>query len=197
MIEYEKLKERILKVLDEQLPGELAYHGTHHTEDVLEVCDAYIERESVDEKEATLLRAGVLFHDFGFTRSFDNHEENGALLAERILPDFGFEKEDIQIVKGLIMSTKIPQQPRTKLEKIICDADLDYLGRDDYYPISNSLFEELKALGRIQTEAQWKALQVRFLEAHKYHTDFAIEYRQPEKENRIKELKALNGSQRT
>lgn len=194
MIEYEKLKERILKVLDEQLPGELAYHGTHHTLDVLEVCNAYIERESVGDKDALLLRVGVLFHDFGFTRSFDNHEENGAILAERILPDFGFNKEDVQIVRGLIMSTKIPQEPRTKLEQIICDADLDYLGREDYYPISNTLFEELKALDRIQTEAQWNALQVGFLEAHKYHTDFAIENRQPEKEKRIEELKALNGS---
>jgi predicted metal-dependent HD superfamily phosphohydrolase len=193
MIDYEKLKQRILTLLNEQLPSDLAYHGTHHTLDVLDVCNAYIERESITDKEALLLRTGVLFHDFGFTRSFDNHERNGANLAEEILPDFGFSEQDIKTVEGLIMATKIPQEPGSELEKIICDADLDYLGRDDYYPISNTLFKELQSLGKIKTEEQWKALQIGFLEAHHYHTDFAIENRQPEKEKRIAELKAKNG----
>jgi len=194
MIEYEKLKERILDLLDEQLPGDLTYHGTHHTLDVLDVCNAYIERGSIEERDALLLRTGVLFHDFGFTRSFDDHERNGAILAEKVLPDYGFSAEEIKIVEGLIMSTKIPQKPETDLEKIICDADLDYLGRDDYYPISNTLFQELKSLGKIETEEEWNALQIGFLEAHNYHTSFAIENRQPEKEKRIAELKAQNGS---
>ena len=194
MIEYEKLKERILDLLDEQLPGDLTYHATHHTLDVLDVCNAYIERGSIEERDALLLRTGVLFHDFGFTRSFDDHERNGAILAEKVLPDYGFSAEEIKIVEGLIMSTKIPQKPETDLEKIICDADLDYLGRDDYYPISNTLFQELKSLGKIETEEEWNALQIGFLEAHNYHTSFAIENRQPEKEKRIAELKAQNGS---
>ena len=194
MIEYKKLKERILNLLDEQLPSDLTYHGTHHTLDVLDVCNAYIERGKITERDALLLRAGVLFHDFGFTRSFDDHERNGAILAEKVLPDFGFNSEEIKTVGGLIMATKIPQNPKTELERIICDADLDYLGRDDYYPISDTLFKELKSLGTIETEAEWNALQVGFLEAHCYHTDFAIENRQPEKEKRIAELKAKNGS---
>mgnify|MGYP001811909591 FL=1 len=190
MIEYEKLKERILDLLDEQLPGDLTYHGTHHTLDVLDVCNAYIERGSIEERDALLLRTGVLFHDFGFTRSFNDHERNGAILAEKVLPDFGYGQEEIKTVEGLIMATKIPQKPETELEKIICDADLDYLGRDDYYPISNTLFQELKSLGKIKTEEEWNALQIGFLEAHNYHTTFAIENRQPEKEKRIAELKA-------
>ena len=190
MIEYEKLKERILDLLDEKLPGDLTYHGTHHTLDVLDVCNAYIERGSIEERDALLLRTGVLFHDFGFTHSFDDHERNGAILAEKVLPDFGYGPEEIKTVERLIMATKIPQKPETELEKIICDADLDYLGRDDYYPISNTLFQELKSLGKIETEEEWNALQIGFLEAHNYHTTFAIENRQPEKEKRIAELKA-------
>jgi predicted metal-dependent HD superfamily phosphohydrolase len=189
MVDYNRLKERILGFLEERLPGELYYHGTHHTLDVLEVCDEYIEREAIGSKEALLLRTAVLFHDFGFTQSFEDHEENGAALAERILPDFGFTDRDIQIVKGLILATRIPQSPKNKLEKIICDADLDYLGRDDYYPISNTLYEELKFLGKIKNEEEWDQLQIRFLEAHSYHTEFAIENRQPEKEKRIADLK--------
>ncbi len=194
MIEYEKLKERILKLLDEQLPADLTYHGTHHTLDVLDVCNAYIGRDGIGEKDGILLRTGVLFHDFGFTRSFEDHERNGAMLAEKVLPDFGFGPKEIKTVEGLIMATKIPQKPQTDLEKIICDADLDYLGRDDYYPISDTLYRELKSLGKIETEEQWNALQINFLEAHRYHTDFALKNRQPEKEKRLAELKAKHES---
>lgn len=189
MVDYNRLKEKILSLLEEQLPEELYYHGTHHTLDVLEVCNEYIERDKIQPREALLLRTGVLFHDFGFTRSFEDHEKNGATLAEQILPDFGFDRRDIETVKDLIMSTRIPQSPKTELEKIICDADLDYLGRDDYYPISNTLFEELKSLKKIDDEEAWIDLQIRFLEAHSYHTDFAIENRQPEKAKRLEELK--------
>ena len=189
MVDYTKLKEKILSLLEKQLPEELYYHGTHHTLDVLEVCNEYIERDKIQPRDALLLKTGVLFHDFGFTRSFEDHEKNGATLAEQILPDFGFDRKDIETVKGLILSTRIPQSPKTELEKIICDADLDYLGRDDYYPISNTLFEELKSLNKIDDEEAWIDLQIRFLEAHRYHTDFAIENRQPEKAKRLEELK--------
>lgn len=189
MVDYNKLKEKILSLLEEQLPKELYYHGTHHTLDVLEVCNEYIERDGTPSRDAFLLRTGVLFHDFGFTKSFEDHERNGAFLAESILPDFGFDHGDIETVKSLVLATRIPQSPKNQLEKIICDADLDYLGRDDYYPISNTLYDELKSLGKIQDEEEWIQLQIRFLEAHRYHTDFAIENRQPEKEKRIAELK--------
>jgi len=189
MVDYNKLKARVLGYLEDQLPEELFYHGTHHTLDVLKVCNDYIERNEIVAKEALLLRTGVLFHDFGFTRSFEDHEKNGAFLAQRILPDFGFDQSDIEVVKGLILATRIPQNPSNDLERIICDADLDYLGREDYYPISETLYKELKSLGKIETEKEWNQLQIRFLEAHKYHTDFAVENRQPEKEIRIAELK--------
>ena len=189
MVNYNKLKETILGFLEEQLPEELYYHGTHHTRDVLEVCDEYVTRDEIPTKDALLLRTGVLFHDFGFTSSFEDHEKNGALLAEKILPDFGFNKEDIEVVKSLILATRIPQNPKSQLEKIICDADLDYLGRDDFYPISHTLYKELKSLGKIDSEEEWDQLQIRFLEAHRYHTDFAIENQQPEKEKRIAELR--------
>ena len=92
------------------------------------------------------------------------------------------------MVKGLIWATKIPQSPKTKLEKIICDADLDYLGRRDFYQISDQLFKELKLRGLLGNKKEWNRIQISFLEGHSYHTKFALENRQPVKEKRIAEL---------
>ena len=191
MWRFEKLKQIILRILREGLPDYLSYHGVHHTLDVLEVCEEYIEREGLEGEDACLLKVGALMHDIGFTESFENHEATGARIAEKILPDFDFTQDQIAVVKGLIMATKVPQRPKNILEKIICDADLDYLGRDDFYPISSTLFDELKAISKIKSESDWNRLQILFLESHHYHTDFAIKNRQPEKEKRLNELREL------
>ena len=118
-------------------------------------------------------------------------EIRGAEIAKELLAKYDFKTEDINIIVGLILSTKVPQTPNTLLEKMICDIDLDYLGRSDFYKISNYLFEELQYTIGLKDKNEWNKIQVKFLKAHSFHTDFAIKKRQPEKEKRIEELKAL------
>ena len=91
----------------------------------------------------------------------------------------------------MIQATKIPQEPKNILEEIIADADLDYLGRSDFYPISYSLFEELKSMEAIKTEDEWNRIQVNFLEQHHFFTKTCINKRKAEKQKRLMELKKL------
>lgn len=188
---YIKLRKKGIEILNTQLSGELFYHGIHHTYDVCNVINQYIRREKINSYQAKLLRIGALFHDIGFTISNQNHEEKSVEIAKKYMTDFGFSKNDFNVVKGLILATKIPQSPKNQLEKIICDADLDYLGRADFYPISNQLFKELKAFSIFKTMDEWNMAQIKFLEAHSYHTKFARKNRQPEKEKRIVEIKNM------
>lgn len=189
MKDYQALKKEALQLLESKLPAHLHYHGLSHTLDVLQVCDQYIEREAIASHEAALLRIGALLHDIGFTVSPTKHEERSAELAGPMMEKHGYSRADIKLVEGLIRATRVPQSPRNFLEEIICDSDLDYLGRDDFYTISNQLYEELKSLSVISDKAEWNQMQIRFLETHTYHTNFARTYRQPKKEQRIRELK--------
>ena len=186
---YIQLRKKAFEILQSDLSEELYYHGFHHTLDVLNVCNQYIKREKIKKYDAKLLRIGALLHDIGFTISNVNHEDRGVEIAKQLMDDFGFSKADFKVVKGLILSTRIPQDPKTELEKIICDADLDYLGRSDFYKISNFLFKELKAYSIINNQREWDIAQIKFLESHYYHTDFALRNRQTKKEERIAELK--------
>ena len=188
---YYKIRKKALDILNTKLSKDLHYHGINHTLNVLKVINQYIKRENVNSTDAKLLRIGVLLHDIGFTISNNNHELRSVEIANKLMLDFGFTCEQFEIVKDLILSTRIPQKPKNKLEKIICDADLDYLGRTDYYPISDLLFKELKAYSIITTKKDWNKTQLRFLENHKFHTKFAQKNRQPNKEKRIEELKQL------
>ena len=185
---YRTLRNRVLSDLEANLPKTLTYHAIEHTLDVLNVCNQYIKRESIPHKERYLLRAGAVVHDMGFLKGAANHEEVGAGMAETILKDLGVSQSDIKVIKGLVMATKIPQNPQNHLQCIICDADLDYLGRNDYPEISQKLFEELKNMNVISTAQQWKDLQINFLKAHHYHTPFAIKNREPKKQVWLKKL---------
>jgi len=188
---YYTLRKIIMERLQNELSKDLHYHGMHHTMDALKTCDLYLRHIKINPHEARLLRLGILFHDIGFTISNEEHEYKGSIIARDLLSQYNFNTEDIDIVVGLILSTKIPQSPKTLLEDMICDIDLDYLGRSDFYEISESLFEELQVTIGLKDKNQWNKIQIEFLEAHQYQTDFAIKRRQPEKEKRIKELKEI------
>ena len=186
---YIKIRKKILGILNSKLPKELSYHNLQHTLDALQVCNQYIKRAKLDKHAAKLLRLGVLFHDIGFTVSKKNHEASGIEIAEGLMREFNFPKKDMDVVTGLIMATRMPQNPQNQVERIICDVDLDYLGRSDFYPISDQLYKELQNDSIAQNKLEWNKIQIEFLESHKFHTVFAKRNRQPQKEKRIAELK--------
>lgn len=184
-----KLKEYISPKIEAETPSNITYHGLHHTLDVLRVCNQYIKRLKIPSKEAYLLRTAALLHDYGIMEDYSNHEKKGAEFAKKILPDWGYSQKEIEIICDLILATKIPQSPKTKLEKIICDADLDYLGTDQFYEIGDTLYQELKSFNIVKNEEEWDRLQVDFLKKHSYHTEFATKNRMPTKKKYYKELK--------
>lgn len=140
---YYKHRKSALELLRTKLPNELYYHSLEHTQEVLRTCKAYIKRDNIPEHEDKLLRLGALTHDIGLTISNENHDLHGKVISTEWMKELNFAESDIRVVQGLIMATRIPQSPKNELEKILCDADLDYLGRSDFYKISKKLYNEL------------------------------------------------------
>jgi uncharacterized protein len=189
---YRAAKQYILKQLRSHLSADLTYHGLHHTLDVLRVATALCRAEGVRGKSIILVKTAAMFHDAGFVKNVHaGHEQEGCELARRILPAFDYSENDIEQICGMIMATKIPQSPSNLLEQIICDADLDYLGRNDFHKIANSLFRELNAYQLISDEVTWNRIQVSFLNAHRYHTQTNQRQREPVKQAYLAALEAL------
>lgn len=186
--EYDKAVAFMLESLGTELPSNLYYHGYHHTLDVLEAAERIAAAENLSVNEMGVLRTAVAFHDAGFIYTYKNHEERGCDLAEELLPGFNFTQQHIAAVCGMIRATKTPQRPKNKLEEIICDADLDYLGRDDVYEIAGTLFEEIKVYSKKIDEKAWDEIQINFLRAHHYYTAFSLQYRAEKKMQYLNEL---------
>lgn len=189
-MQFEKVKKFILDKLKKDLPKNLTYHSLGHIKDVYTAAENLAKHEKIVGEDLTLLLTAVLFHDSGFLIQQKEHERVGCELASLYLPDFGYNDEQIDRINGMIMATRIPQTPHNKLEKIICDADLDYLGRDDFFKIGNYLFDELCMYGIISTENDWNRLQVRFLEGHRYFTKSAKLLRKAKKDEHLALIKS-------
>jgi hypothetical protein len=91
----------------------------------------------------------------------------------------------------IILSTKLPPKPTNLLEEIICDSDLDYLGRSDFIPVSNTLFEEMRAQNKIAKLNDWNKLQVKFISGHQYFTATARSLREVNKQLQIERIQSL------
>src|SRR5271166_1081253 len=128
-MEFEKVKKFILKKLLKELPDNLTYHSTEHIKDVYSSAKKLARLEKIEGEDLTLLLTAVLFHDSGFMQQQKEHERISCEIAMEYLPRYDYTPEQIARICGMIMATKIPQTPNNKLEEIICDSDLDYLGR--------------------------------------------------------------------
>jgi predicted metal-dependent HD superfamily phosphohydrolase len=189
MTRYHKAKEFVLGFLKTGLPDTLFYHSYDHVMDVLGAAERLAAMEGVSEPDLELLRVAVLLHDSGFTVDPKEHEKTSCDIARKKLPAFGYSGQDIERICGIIMATKYPQSPANLLEEIMCDADLDYLGRDDFFTIGNSLLRELNENGRFKTEQDWNHFQEKFLSSHRYFTASAIRLRNEKKEMHLKKIR--------
>lgn len=188
-INYMKAERYIMKLLEKKLSPKLHYHSIAHTRDVTKAAERIALMEGVRGEDLFLLQTAATYHDAGFVEQYEANEPIGVKMAREILPKYGYSEEQIDVVAGLIYSTRIPHNPANHLQEIICDADLDYLGRDDFHDIADKLRIELREHGKINSDRLWDEVQVKFLTQHQYFTKSAIKLRQNKKERHIQEIK--------
>jgi HD superfamily phosphodiesterase len=186
--QYDALYDIIVALIS-SLPPSFTYHNLGHTLDVVKESQAIAAAEGITDADDLLrLRTAALLHDVGFVKTYNTHEMVGCVLAEPLLQEFGYTPADIEAIKRMIMATEIPQNPLDQLSAILCDADLDYLGRPDFYAIAQTLKTEWINHQIMASEDEWEARQLTFLRGHRYFTPSGIQRREKQKQQYIRQL---------
>jgi uncharacterized protein len=165
------------------------YHNLHHTLYVVEKAIEIGQHEKCTDKEIDLLSTAALWHDAGFINIYTGHELEGCKMAQQHLPAYGYAANDIDIICGIIMATKVPHSPKNKLEEIIVDADLEYLSTNNAAAKANDLFLELQAINPLLTKHKWNQTQILFLEQHHYFTNYCKKHKEAAKHEYFNQLK--------
>jgi predicted metal-dependent HD superfamily phosphohydrolase len=192
MMDFTAARDFIIDKLRTGLRPELLYHSIEHTLDVYESSLRLAKAEGLDAHTLSLLKTAALIHDAGMLKTYQGHEEASIELAELWLPHYGYASADIDSIARMIMATKLPQFATMPAERILCDADLDYLGRDDFFLISHRLRLEWMRLNVRQTSLrEWYRFQIEFLEGHNYFCLTARNTRQQGKEENIRLIREI------
>ncbi len=185
MVLFEDIYEKVVKDLELGLPQWLVYHNVKHTKYVLKQAVIIAEMENISYRDIFLVKIAALYHDTGFLIDNKDHEILGCGIASKDLKDKELTAAELEKICGMIAATKIPQKPRNILEQIIADADLEYLGTDQFEVYSLKLYEELLHFRPGLTSKEWDEIQINFLSKHSYHTEYCKRTKEPIKQKNL------------
>ncbi len=186
----EKAEAYVFDLFKKELDASFIYHNLTHTERVLKSIREIIKDSDLSEADANMLQLAALFHDTGYTKTIDDHEMEGAKIAESFLKTLHVDDDTIKNVKTCIMATQFGTYPETRFEKIICDADCSHFGKDYFNEASEFLRKELEIQGIVTFSAnEWLDENIKMLaEKHEFYTDYALKNWQPQKEKNLADL---------
>ncbi|MBU2650853.1 MAG: HD domain-containing protein [Bacteroidetes bacterium] len=193
---FEEARNFIIAKLSSGLNIDLTYHNLEHILDVENAVIRLSRMEDISEEEMILLRTAAVFHDSGMLVTYLNHEEESCRICREILPDYNYPESDIAMITKMIMTTKLPQTAESLMEKLLCDADLDYLGRTDFFMIGQRLRFEWNTLHIKETSLlEWYYIQRDFLSQHEYYTHAAQVIRNDQKNDNLQQIIELLNNQ--
>ncbi|HRF98181.1 MAG TPA: HD domain-containing protein, partial [Aggregatilineales bacterium] len=158
---FDGAKAYALQRLAQELNPYLTYHSLHHTRDDVAISVHQLaEWHGITGEDLLLLKTASYFHDIGFIYQRQEHEEVGVDVIRRILPNFDYSPDQIDVISGIIRATKMPQSPNTLLEAIMADADMNSLGRADFFEVGTLLRKELGLFGAKMTDEAWYEFEI-------------------------------------
>ncbi|MGD9173216.1 MAG: HD domain-containing protein [Desulfobacterales bacterium] len=183
----------IRELFKDELPAGIKYHNAEHTlhptRGVVAVANRIALAENISEHDRELLLAAAYFHDTGYIREYDKNEPIAARMAGRILKLIGYKPAEIKKIQKMILATDLARKPQSLVEKILCDADLDHLGRDDFFKRDGKLRKGRSARGiDVSDEAKWYRGTLNLITNHKYYTASQIKLREEKKQKNIEQL---------
>ena len=183
----------VRELFRDELPAGIKYHNADHTlhstKGVVAVANNLAKLENVSELDRELIIAAAYFHDTGYIREYEKNEPIAARMAGRILKLIGYKPDEIEKVQKMILATDPDVEPKTHVEKILCDADLDNLGREDFFQLDERLREGRGMRGiDVSDDVTWYRNTLEFLEKHQYYTESQNKLREKGKQKNTREL---------
>ena len=191
----EQSEDFVTNLLKDKLSNLYSYHNFNHTQSVVNATKELCEKEKIEVNDRELLLVAAWFHDTGYIKGYENHENESIRIASEFLKEKNQSDEFIKKVGTLISATAKEYVPKNHLEKIIKDADFIHIISPEYVSSCELLRLELKNTGIVDfSNLEWATENFNFLMTkHRFYTDFAQKKWQPLKEkNLVRIQKKIN-----
>jgi putative nucleotidyltransferase with HDIG domain len=187
----EEAERYVSNKLRNEIPIGYTYHTLDHTLEVVKNAIYIGSKENIGEDEMNMLVVAAWFHDVGYVKKYVGHETESAAMAEKFLEQREVDKTIRDNIVDCILSTTFPQQAKSKIAEVLCDADLMHLGQSTYFDWAQKLRQEQKSAGvAALKQIEFEKESVRIFEQHHYFTKYCRDTLTETKQdnlNRIKE----------
>ncbi|HEY2349581.1 MAG TPA: HD domain-containing protein [Puia sp.] len=168
----------------------LIYHNLRHTETVVDRANEMATYYEIDDTEKFCLISAAWFHDTGHLfNELADHEKTGCDLMTSFLRSFFIDEKLISKISDCIYATKIPSDPKTLNEKIICDADTYHFGTKEFRITDPKVYEEMEARLHVHIDNKVDR-SIQLLESHRFFTDYCQNLLNKGKQENIDFLKS-------
>jgi predicted metal-dependent HD superfamily phosphohydrolase len=170
-----KAEKYVFLLLTKELNTNFLYHNFSHTQRVVNAIKELIAGENISEVDANVLVLAAWFHDVGYIKGCDNHEESSVRIVTNFLEEYNIDDSIINTVSRIIRATKMGAEADDVLEKVMRDADCAHLGNKGFSDVSDLLKEELNLVhNKDYSDSEWIQENIQFLaNNHHYHTSYA------------------------
>ena len=186
----EKAEVFVTHLLQDELDPKFLYHNLRHTQRVVKSTKELINNYDLGDSESERLILAAWFHDTGYTKGVENHEENSCTISEKFLKENKYDPSGIEVISDVILATKRYHEPTGLFEEIIRDADSSHFAQKSYWETTDFLKEELEQLGIAQySPKEWRDENIKMFRAeHQFYTSYALENWQEGKDRNLKQL---------
>ncbi|MET0244791.1 MAG: Pycsar system effector family protein [Flavitalea sp.] len=186
-----QVRQYVANLFDTRLDPAFVFHNYDHTKEVVRACELLSEFYQVTDEDRVPLLVAAWFHDTGYIAGKASGHE---LVSEKIAAEYLEGKVDpvfLSKVRRCIECTRVPQNPGSQIEMIMCDADLFHLGTDSFDERNKLLRKEINKLGDKKiSKKDWHKVNIDFLRQHQYFTSYGKEKLEPIKQHFLAEISA-------
>lgn len=188
LIKLQDIEEFVIKMFEDEASPDLYFHNSTMVKNICNQIELISVAENLPETEYINLKLAGVFLLTGYISDYEKPMEASFRIVEEILPTNGFDHESIEETKRIIKNS-YTSNVESNADKILHDAQNDYLGRVDFIKLTDKLLRERTAYGKSCDNKTWIDLQIKYLREHDFITETARLLRSVSLEEQAESLK--------
>ena len=186
-----ELQQSALMFLAENLDKHYTYHNAEHSREVCSAVREFLHYFDTTPENSRALILAAVFHDFGYLVRSQNNEALALPYMQEFGKRFALPEQLLTRANDLILETVYPYAPHTREGMLLCDADIEYIGRSCFFSKAQLFRQELSGENIHFSDRDFMLLEIKFLEENSFFTPVCQKLRSAGRLQNLQQLRTM------
>jgi adenylate cyclase len=170
LMRLKDIEEEFLKRMEEGLPAILVFHNLRYSIDLLTRCELLLGSEKLSDETRLFVRTAAVLICLSYSKGYIERNNYTYQLSWELLPKFHYSDSQIKKINHLISMPLFSNMAESIPEKILCDARLAFLGKNNFTEYVNNLYQELNYYGQVTSKDEFVSFLKTYISDFRYYT---------------------------